>query len=244
MSIVALFDMTGYSVRDWAIAGETCFCLDFENDDRVEHFASGGSISYLYWNALQPDAKEFVTRLKPDFLIGFPPCTDLAVSGAAHFEAKKLANSSYQDEALYMVLLVGVLGKKLGIPWMLENPVGVLSFIWRKPDHSFNPCDFGGYLAPSDSHPQWSEYIAPRDAYNKLTCIWAKGIIWPDRKPVLPQVIVDKFGGTWSSQWAKLGGKDKRTKNIRSATPRGFARAIFEANYTLITGKPIGEIIS
>ena len=36
---------------------------------------------------------------------------------------------------------------------------------------------------------------------------------------------------TGSPQWGKLGGKSLRTKNIRSATPRGFARAVFEANH-------------
>jgi hypothetical protein len=46
----------------------------------------------------------------------------------------------------------------------------------------------------------------------------------PDRKPV----ECDSFGS--STQHRKLGGKSMKTKNIRSATPRGFARAIFEAN--------------
>ena len=39
-------------------------------------------------------------------------------------------------------------------------------------------------------------------------------------------------------QAAGLGGKSQRTKNIRSATPRGWARAVFEANY-LPEAKPI-----
>jgi len=42
----------------------------------------------------------------------------------------------------------------------------------------------------------------------------------PEKKPVKP---VNNYPG-----WTKLGGKSLRTKNIRSATPRGFAQAVFE----------------
>jgi hypothetical protein len=58
---------------------------------------------------------------------------------------------------------------------MLENPVGVLSSYWRKPDHTFDPCDYGGYLNPAG------------DAYTKKTCLWTGGgFIMPGKKPVDP----------------------------------------------------------
>jgi hypothetical protein len=231
-SIVALFDMTGYSVRDWALVGETCYCLDMYNDGRQEQFPSGGSITYLYWEALDPTALGQIAALKPKFLFAFPPCTDLAVSGAAHFESKRAENPSFQDEALYLALIAPSLGKRLGIPWFVENPVGTLSTLWGKPDHIFEPWEFGGYLPASDTHPKWPEYIEARDAYPKTTCIWSgNGLKWPERRPVEQTCIVSKNGKKWSKQQANLGGKSLRTKQIRSATPRGFARAIFEANY-------------
>lgn len=46
----------------------------------------------------------------------------------------------------------------------------------------------------------------------------------PERKPV-------DVGAGYSTQHLRLGGNSIKTKNIRSATPRGFARAIFEANH-------------
>jgi len=35
----------------------------------------------------------------------------------------------------------------------------------------------------------------------------------------------------YSDQFKKLGGKSLKTKNIRSATPRGFAKAVMIANF-------------
>ena len=107
----------------------------------------------------------------------------------------------------------------------MENPVSVLSTLWRKPDQSFHPYQYGGYI-PSDQsvHPKWPDYIAPYDAYPKKTCLWTgNNFVMPDKLPVKP-----KDG--YSTQHLKLGGKSQKTKNIRSATPRGFARAVFEAN--------------
>ena len=67
------------------------------------------------------------------------------------------------------------------------------------------------------------EYIAARDAYPKKTCLWSGGgFELPDKKPV------DCKPG-YSDMHKKLGGKSLKTKNIRSATPRGFAKAVFEA---------------
>lgn len=66
--------------------------------------------------------------------------------------------------------------------------------------------------------------IAPRDAYPKKTCLWTgNGFNMPYWLPVPVEE-------GYSRQHKKLGGKSMCTKNIRSATPRGFALAVFEAN--------------
>lgn len=78
--------------------------------------------------------------------------------------------------------------------------------------------------AAKEAHPKWPDYIAPRDAYPKKTCLWTGGVfVMPATLPVTPE-------DGHSRQHLKLGGKSMKTKNIRSATPRGFARAVFEAN--------------
>jgi len=123
-----------------------------------------------------------------------------------------------------MAKLVESVGVACGAPWGAENPVSVLSTLWRKPNFSFHPWEFGGYLPDSDIHPMYPEYIKARDAYPKKTCIWSgNGFIEPKRIPV-------KVDSGYSDQHKKLGGKSLKTKNIRSATPRGFAEAVFLYN--------------
>lgn len=158
------------------------------------------------------------------FVFGFPERTNLAVSGAAHFAKKRDDNPFFQEDAMILVRLVEYLGVKLKCPWALENPVSVISTMWRRPDYYFHPYEYGGYLPDDDIHPIYHEYIKPRDAYPKKTCIWSgNGFVMPKKMPV------EVMPG-YSDQHKKLGGKSLKTKNIRSATPRGFANAVYLAN--------------
>ena len=87
-----------------------------------------------------------------DLLIGHPPCTHLAVSGARHFAAKKA--SGVQDEALDFVrMLMNAPIHRIAI----ENPVSIISSRIRKPDQIVHPYQFG--------HPE-----------QKATCLWLKNL--------------------------------------------------------------------
>lgn len=224
MRIVSLFDESGNMVRPWAEAGHDCYCLDILNDGFREEFSGGGSIEWIRWDAKDRQAINAVVALNPEMLFSFAPCTDLAVSGAKHFASKAERNPLYRTEAMNMVYAVRDVAARAQCPWMLENPVGVISTEWRKPDHIFHPWEYGGYLPEDDIHPRWPQYIASRDAYPKKTCIWSgNGFVMPEKRPV---VVRDG----WSDQQKMLGGKSKKTKQIRSETPRGFATAVYGAN--------------
>tara|TARA_R110000787_G_scaffold65508_2_gene147385 strand:+ start:3450 stop:4088 length:639 start_codon:yes stop_codon:yes gene_type:complete len=163
------------------------------------------------------------------FGMAFPVCTDMAVSGAAWFKKKAAADPDFQIKAVNYAVCCSVFFEDLGVRYFIENPVSVLATKWRKPDYSFHPYEYGGYIADSKAeHPRWPDYIAPRDAYKKKTCLWTGGgFVMPDK------VAVDcegYHGNGYSTAMMKLGGKSQRTKDIRSATPRGFAKAICEAN--------------
>lgn len=239
-TVVSLFDYTGQALRPWAIAGYRCVALDLQHKPghaTVDFFQSGGRIEYHHWDSdvvtTFEDVRAIVGVDKVVFLLGFPPCTDLAGSGAKHWAKKLAADPQCQTTAVNRAkLCADIATNSFGCPFVIENPQGALSRLWRKFDHSFNPCDFGGYIAVEDAaHPTWPEYIAPRDAYKKRTLLWTgNGFVMPQPDYVEPEVIVvgDKQG---SRQWAKLGGKSVKTKNIRSATPRGFAMAVMQANY-------------
>ncbi len=87
--------------------------------------------------------------------------------------------------------------------WVLENPVGKLSRYLGPPRMYFNPCHYG-------------------DPYTKRTGLWG------DFNTDLPRNDVEPTEG--SKMHTQYGGKSMATKNARSATPAGFARAFFEAN--------------
>jgi len=219
-AVISLFDLTGQMCKRWADAGITCFLFDMQHDcDSIyPHMVTTGGDASTW----AEDIAEIFAAYDVAMIFGFPPCTDLAISGARHFQAKA--------EAMSLVYLVRDIGEAYNVPYMVENPVSVISSQWRKPDHIFQPCDFGGYLPEDDTSP-YPDIIPARDAYTKKTCLWTgNGFKMPEARPVDPVKYQDRNGLNYSALHWKLGGKSLRTKNIRSATPRGFAQAVFAAN--------------
>jgi site-specific DNA-cytosine methylase len=85
-----------------------------------------------------------------DLMIAHPPCTDLSVSGARHFEAKRLDGRQQASVSFFMMLA------RADIPQIaIENPVCIMSSLWRKPDQVIQPYQFG--------HGE-----------TKATCLWLK----------------------------------------------------------------------
>ncbi len=227
--VLSLYDFTTLAVQPWAEAGYECHCFDIQHPEppiRLDYL-TGGSITVHNEDLFRAGMVEdmlgrFAGRVA--FLIGFPPCTDLATSGARHFKRKEAERPGFQQEAAHHAMEVGRLGDRLRAPWFVENPVSCLSTIWRTRDWRFHPADYGGYLPVDDAHPFWPDYYPPRDAYRKETWIWGgQGFIMPRPSPVETSVQP----GAWSLR----GGKSEKTKRIRSATPRGFARAVFAENH-------------
>ena len=181
--VISLYDYTGVAVIPWAREGYTCYCYDIQHDDsRVDNYESGGSIHYLKadlhdYHAINKLWHEF-DDVNDDviFAMAFPVCTDLAVSGAAWFKAKSFVDPLFQRKAAGYAMWCAELFNDLEIPYYIENPVSVLSTLWRKPDYRFHPYEYGGYIKEGEeSHPMYPEYIAPSDAYSKQTCLWTGG---------------------------------------------------------------------
>ena len=233
-AVISLFDLTGEAVKPWAQT-HTTFCFDMQHPDGLTVWPP--STMHRLSCRVGGDAStwgERIAKICEDFavemLFGFPPCTDLATSGNRWKAAKAEANPDYLAEALALVYLVRDIGEAHGAPYMIENPVGFVNSRWRKPDHMFHPYQFGGYL-PEDDHSPYPDILPARDAYTKKTCLWTgNGFVMPEARPVEPEKFQDRNGLNYSALHWKLGGKSLRTKNIRSATPRGFAKAVFAAN--------------
>lgn len=225
--VLSLCDYTGIFVKPWLDDGYTCILIDPQHKKTGKVEENLYTINKTIEDAL-PALSKIIRENKIAFVAGFPVCTDLAVSGAAHFESKRDKDMHFQAKAMQLVHECRLIGELSGAPYFFENPVSVISSIYRKPDYTFDPSDFGGYLPENDEHPEYPDYIAPRDAYPKKTCLWAGGgFVMPDKKPVYC-----KPG--FSDQHKKLGGKSERTKNIRSATPRGFSFAVKISNCKFI----------
>ena len=233
--VLSLYDYTGEALVPWAEAGYSCIAFDIQHNDTVtDVFGSGGSIKYVKadlhdQNTLNKITVQFQFE-NVVFGMAFPVCTDLAVSGAAHFKAKAAKDPDFQVKASDHAKWCADLFDALGVPYFIENPVSRLATLWRKPDYNFHPYEYGGYIPKAEAeHPKWPDYIAPRDAYPKKTCLWTGGgFVIPQRSPVPVEE-------GYSRQHLKLGGKSMKTKNIRSATPRGFARAVYEFNSEELT---------
>lgn len=233
----SLFDGSGYMGHEYAKNGWKVYCFNSSQADhglydavRVKH----PNIEYVdAWidENFNPSAEGWVDKSggkipAPNIIFAFPPCTDMAVSGAAWFKKKAAKDPLFQIKAIKTAKIAAWLGDFVfGCPYMIENPVSVLSSKWRKPDHTFNPYEYGGYLPLDDSHPFFPEYINPRDSYPKKTCLWTgNGFIMPAKNPVF-------VAKGYSAQHSKLGGKSAKTKLIRSLTPRGLAVAVYQYNH-------------
>jgi hypothetical protein len=154
------------------------------------------------------DVREWLPPFGPvKILFAFPPCTHVAVSGARWFQDKGLGALI---DSLELFDAAVRLAEWTKAPYMIENPVSTVSTYWRKPDHTCDPCDYGAYLSP------------PGDAYTKKTCLWTgNGFVMPRPRRVAP---------VEGSRMHRLAPSQNRAA-VRSETPLGFARAVFEANY-------------
>jgi hypothetical protein len=219
---IFLFDTTGYAAEPFTKAGWETYIIDIKN---VGLYAENPRATHvLSWDILEKEQEIIELAKGATFVFGFPPCTDLAVSGAKHFASKAKNNPLFQEEAIHLARSVERIGSAANVPWCLENPVSVLSTKWRKPNFSFHPYYYSGYLPEDDEHPDYPKYIAARDFYSKKTCLWKSTDFH-----LPPMKLIGKTPTGWNLQTLLLGGKSEKTKRIRSASPRGFFVALQQA---------------
>jgi len=127
-----------------------------------------------------------------DLIIAHPPCDHLAVSGARWF-AEKRADGRQQEGVDFFMLFANSPAPRVAI----ENPIGIMSTLWRKPDQIIQPWQFG--------HGE-----------TKATCLWLKGL--PKLQPT------DIVEGREQRVW-KMSPGPNRWKE-RSRTFQGIADAM------------------
>jgi hypothetical protein len=205
--VLSLCDRTGKMVEPWAEAGFECWTVDTQHE--TGHYRHGNIVR------IGADIRRWQLPVGPKqrygIGFGFPPCTHLAASGARWYKSKGLRALA---EAIDLVARCSEILEAANCPWMIENPIGSLSTYWRKPDAKFDPCEYAGYLDNPDE-----------DDYTKRTCLWTgNGFQVPLPRPVFP---------IHGSKMHLFPPSDDRA-DLRSETPGGFARAVFEANVRLL----------
>lgn len=212
MKGIAIFlcDITGVMAQPWADAGYECILVDPQHPAGVTVDGLITKVGHVIDHPVSWQVIGAAIRSgRVVFVAGFPPCTELAVSGARWFEAKRKADPVFQFKAMHVVWQCQVIGELSGAKWMGENPVSQISSFWRKPDYSFHPYHFTGYCAD--------------DNYTKKTCLWTGGGF------VMPEPFRDLSLGEPDNRIHAAAPGPERA-NFRSATPKGFACAVFLAN--------------
>lgn len=126
-----------------------------------------------------------------DLVVAFPPCTDLAVSEAKWFAEKRRDGRQQASIEFFLEFT------KLTCPWAIENPIGIMSTHYRKPDQIVQPWQFG--------HGE-----------TKATCLWLNK---------LPKLVpTDVVSGREQRVW-RMGPSPERAM-LRSKTYEGIARAM------------------
>jgi len=159
-----------------------------------------------------------------DMMIAFPPCTHLTVSGARHFEQKRKDGRQQQGIDFFMAMINAPI-EKIAV----ENPVGIMSNVYRKPNQIIQPYYFG-------------------DPFQKTTCLWLKNLpnLYYNLEPNLfdSNITSTKDKGEFIEFISKKGVKKRQPKwyfdalknaktkeersTLRSKTFPGIAKAMAE----------------
>lgn len=181
MKVLVACEFSGV-VRDAFIArGHDAMSCDLRPTEKPGPHYQGDVINVMHENTW-------------DLMIAHPPCTHLAVSGARHFAAKRADGRQQEAVEFFMdfVLRAG------NIPRIcIENPVCIMSTLYRKPDQIIQPWQFG--------HGE-----------TKKTCLWLKGL-----PKLVPTNIVE---GREARIWRMAPGPDRERE--RSRTFQGIADAM------------------
>lgn len=151
---------------------------------------------------------------KWDMIIAFPPCTYLTVTGNRWFDVERYGEKAIkrhkdrEDAIKFFMAFANANCDKIAI----ENPIGCMSTVYRKPNQIIHPYMFG-------------------DAERKATCLWLKGL--PElvsTNIVEPRIIKYKNGKGTDSPWhmETMSLPPKERAKARSKTFPGIAKAMAE----------------
>ena len=160
------------------------------------------------------DGEKHSIKDKWDMIIAFPPCTYLTVTGNRWFDVKKYGENAIkrQSDRVKAIKFFTAFAYANCDKIAIENPVGIMSTQYKKPNQILQPYQFG-------------------DPFEKKTCLWLKGlpnlVIKNEIQP--PKRKKFKSGKTMPEWYADLWHlPPKERAKARSKTFPGIAKAMAE----------------
>ena len=175
--------------------------------------ADDGSPYHLQMDAVDAISMQIQLRLgvacpshRWDIVCAHPPCTHLASAGAKHFAAKRADGRQQQGIDLFMSIIHAC--ERHAVRWAVENPIGIMSRLYRKPDQIIQPYWFG-------------------DPARKSTCLWTHGLpaLTPTNIVYQGEDHITKSGRKLP-KWYNIPPSNPDRWKIRSKTFQGIADAM------------------
>lgn len=234
--LIDLFDHSGHAAEPYRKNGWHVIQVDIKHGIDILTWDYDFVISHIMQNRIKGDKIGILAAI---------PCTDYALSGAAHFKAKDNDGRTKMSQLLvdrtYKIMSLFHAAFNLDF-WRVENPMSRIHSLnkWLGPvKFKFDPCDFAMYNHISES--EWArlnalegkkmsevpkseiKLVLDKNLYNKQTWLWGN-FNNPIKKRVEP---------IWkdSPMHVLYGGKSERTKELRSVDHKGFCQAFYEANH-------------
>lgn len=159
---IFLCNRTLNAAQPWIDAGYNVVFIDPQHPEGVH---TEGQVTRIGHILTDSPALAYVGALiranRVAFVAGFPPCTDVALSGTRWWEAKFKKDRYFQAKAAIVAEQCRMIGELSGAPWFFENPMSAFSRIFGRPQHKFHPHQFTS--------------LCPDDNYTKETWLWTGG---------------------------------------------------------------------
>lgn len=222
--VISMYDLTGKFVQPWAEAGYQCYCIDLQH---APGETRSGNITFVGGDMREwRPARKIIDRIV--FAASFSPCDDAACSGARWFRNKGLGAIARSIE-LFSLGIDWI--EWLGCPGMAEHPRSTIGSYYRKADHKFDPYNYSA-LEPSDWYTKetwiwgFSDFVMPEPDYDRPR--YERGLKAHMHKKRTGETLPQLSDYPDDRIHKAAPGPDRA--NFRSATPMGFARAVYIAN--------------
>ncbi len=228
--VLSLFDESAISCDPWLDLGFECHIIAPSFIDSV----STCNLSKLKIIERDIESIETLERVfkayskkKIAFICAFPPSDELSIAGARWFAGKKKENPDFQNHQVERFPLIEKWFKSLSVPYFIQSPHSpILTKLFRRPNLTYQPCHFGGYLEETEDHPRFPGVVPNRDAFTSMLAVFAGGKFRHPRtrptEPIFRSFVCRKTG---KIRRLSIVLYSRRHRSARRCPPRGFLRA-------------------